>query len=299
MRFLLLILGLSLLATPSWAQRSSVSAPDPFIINDSMQPVCTNTRCVGYQTTAGLTMDNSIPVSSPNKTLVVIAAGQSLNINISPTTYTTVNTTKIRQLNIYDGALYRMGGKVLGSTDASFLTGYGGGNLSAYYADGLINSGRWNNVIIANVSVGSSSVSDWATGLLRDRICQVMGRLARRGITPATSGVSFAIDWAQGESDTATSQAAYTAALNAIYSNAVSCGFSGKMFVALETAPSDTTSGTYLAQMAWPNGSDRFQGRNINSLTGTNRMLDGVHLSDLGNSNASVLTVNAFAAAGY
>lgn len=270
----------------------AVPPPDPYVIVD---PVFSGQA--QYRVTPA---PRIVTISPVQKTLVLIVAGQSNWTNINPTLYTPVNSSAVSQLNVYDGAFYPISGSVLGS---SFYQGsFGIGNPSVRVADTLVTNGIFNQVLLVNVAIGSTSSAQWATDQYTNRIAVAMLRLAQSGITPATTGVTFAFLWGQGETDNSplgTSQAAYTANLSTVLTSLTNTGFSGRIFICQETWINGTTSSAVqAAQTAAINNTTIFSGGNLDSLNATNRQGDNTHFNDTGSPAAATLVVNAMHASG-
>ena len=277
---------------------SGLSAPDPYVLDDLIAP--------GHNATGGLT-PRSLVINPAFRTLVLVTSGQSLLCNTNPTLFTPANNTVIDNFNIYDGVAYPISGALLGATNSIPVGLLGPGNLSARVADLLIASGIWNRVILVPIGVGGTFIVDWSAGHLSTpgvggRFGVAMRRLAARGIAPATTGVTFANLFGLGETDSAngTSSAAWQASFATLMANNVSAGFSGKTFVNLETLTAGATNSTIrAAQAAVVNGTTIFQGGDLDTLTGgTNRQVDGTHLTDSGAASAATLIYNAMHASG-
>lgn len=87
--------------------------------------------------------------------LMLVVVGQSNAVNIVETTNTTVNTTKVHNLNIYDGGLYNGQAPLLGC-------GGSGGTWMTQLADLLVTAGTYDHVVIVPLGVGSTFMSYWA-----------------------------------------------------------------------------------------------------------------------------------------
>jgi hypothetical protein len=149
----------------------------------------------------------------------------------------------------------------------------------------LINDRIFDRVIVVPIAVGSTTVADWATGDYAGRFSVAMKRLSARGITPATTGVTFAAVWGQGESDTnvKTSQAAYAEKLNTVIRKIFVSGFSGRLFVNIETYYIGRVSPEIqAAQASVANGTTVFQGANWDTLGSNYRVADNIHPNDAG-----------------
>jgi hypothetical protein len=188
-----------------------------------------------YSDTTGLTARSAV-INRRIANLVLIMAGQSNRVNIAPTLYIPPHGGKIDVLNIGDGKLYPIAGPLPG-TSYYPQYGLGPGNVAAYLAELLAAGGRFGRIIVVPIAIGGSSVEDWSTGLLANRIPEAVRRLAALGITPRTHGVNFAMEWGQGSTDNLnrTSQSDYTDRLKKVFSNARKAGFSGRIFVAIDT----------------------------------------------------------------
>jgi Carbohydrate esterase, sialic acid-specific acetylesterase len=147
----------------------------------------------------------------------------------------------------------------------------------------LIDNAKFDRVIVVPIAVGSTSVADWADGNYAGRFPVAMRRLAASGITPATPGVSFAAVWGQGESDTevGTSQASYKAGLDKVIETIFASGFSGRLFVNVETYRQGVISPeVQAAQRSVVNGTTIFQGANWDVFGSEDRKPDDAHSDD-------------------
>lgn len=268
--------------------------PDPMLISDLT--IANQAPFLGTLVTGS---PRNIVINPAQKTLVLLVAGQSNWTNIIPTLYTPTNSSAISQLNIYDGAFYPITTDVLGS---SYYQGsFGPGNISVRVADLLVTNGSFNNVIIVNFAIGSTSMAQWVTAQFTNRFTVAMLRLAAQNITPATTGVTFGLIWGQGETDNTlgTSQASYTAGLNTVLSAATTAGFSGRFFICKETwIFGSVSAAVQAAQTGIVNGTTIFSGGDLDSLNATNRQADNTHFNDTGAAAAATLVYNAMHASG-
>jgi hypothetical protein len=295
--FRFLIVALALLAYPvAHAQ----SLPDPFKMgeyNGCSGPWNCNT---GYADTGAKTLRNQT-INTGIRNLVLIMAGQSLREAVAPTAFTPSNATAIDNLNPYDGAVYAWADPPLGSAYANnSIAGSGVGHIGGRIADSLIANSRFDRVILVPIAIGSSSVAQWASGgVLQNRLCAAYKRVVARGFGPQTN-VTVAIEWGQGESDGAMSQANYTANLNSVISNVQACGFSGRFFVAVETwNGTAVVTAIQNAQAAVVNGTTVFASGNIDTIgCGSRLAADCIHLNDAGMATAAGLIVTAMHASG-
>lgn len=269
-----------LIAAPAAAQRGlSVSPVDPFIITEFVTgspPVIVP----GNSDTGGLSVIPA-PIDSSITNIVLILGGQSLGSNTSGALYTPTNNTKINNVNIYDGASYQIGGNLLGCSNSTI----GPGNVGAYLADAIISAHPTYRVWLVPIAIGGTSIADWSTGNLKDRAGQAMRRLKSRGITPSTPNTYFIFQWMHGETDAGlgTSSAAYQAGFASVVSNLTSNGFSGRIFVNLETYNAGVTSATIRsAQTALVNGTTIFQGFDMDTIGAGGRGADNEHLNPTG-----------------
>lgn len=253
----------------------------------------------GYRQTLGLTP--RVPTLNPaKKNLVLIVAGQSLAANVVPTLYIPTHTAVIHQLNIYDGQFYPISGPVLGTTyTPQQIPPLGPGNPYAIVCDQLI-TGVWDELIFADISVGGSLIADWVGlgGIYSDRVSAIMQRLAAQGITPAMTGVTFALILQDGIADFNAGTPGPTFATNAsaFLSASNAAGFSGRSFVALQSGPGQTSNAIRTAQASLWNGTTIFSGGDNDSSTITTS--DGVHPDDAGAVALATIVYNAMRASG-
>lgn len=277
------------------AQQAGIGAPDPFVLNEGPSlPGNTNTNGLSSRTQT---------FNPANRNLALIVAGQSLCTNISPTTFVP-GSAAVDQLNIYDGGSYNFAGGMLGaSNDAP--SGGGFGNVSARLAQLFITNNIFDHVVVASICIGATLASDWSTGSDALRIPVILKRFASRGITPTTTGWTFAISWWQGEADgsAGTTSAAYQASMATILSNAQSAGLSCancRFFVNIETWLTGVTSATIQgaqAAVVTNNPTHFFTGGNTDTLNSSNRV-DNTHWNDTGAAAATLLVYNAMHASG-
>lgn len=260
-----------------------------------------NDTVYGPVTSNGCGTGRNQTINPAVKTLVLITAGQSNWENITPTLYTPANSSVIDGFNVYDGGSYSISGPICG-TQTNMGTGQGPGNIAARVADLFVTNGVFQRVVIAPVAIGGTTIANWSTSVLYNRVCQVISRLASRGMTPATTGVTFAFLFGQGESDTAlaTSQAAYSASWNSMFSSLQACGLTGfRTFVPKESWYNGSVSvNVQNAQVALVNGTTIFSGGDLDTLNATNRIADNIHFNDTGAANAATLVYNAMHASG-
>jgi hypothetical protein len=260
--------------TTPHAETLAATNTDPFYLAPILEGP-PNIRTEGLQQRS-LTIDPAV------KTLVLITMGQSLMANAhgnaSPI-YVPTNSSVVDNFNIYDGAAY-----AFGRTPALGCGGYGS-NVATRVADMLINKGIFDRIIVVPIAVGSTTIAQWTVGDFAGRFPVAIRRLAANGITPTTTGVTFAAVWGQGESDNrdGTSRVAYAEHLETLIKSVFSSGFSGRFFVNIETYYAGNTSPEIqAAQASAVNGRTVFQGANWDTLGRRYRGPDDTHPGDLG-----------------
>jgi hypothetical protein len=274
------------------ASSSGNATPDLFTLDDSVFGP-------GYKNTASASLRSQV-INPAQKTLVLITAGQSNWQNINPTLYTPSNASVIDNFNVYDGGSYSIAGPLLG-TQYTGVAPQGPGNPAARVADLFVANGVFNRVIIAPIAIGGTTIDNWSntSSSLYGRISVAVARLKSRGLSAATTGITWALFWGQGESDGGTSQATYTASLNAIIAKAQAAGFNGRVFVAQETWNAGVTNANVrAAQAAVVNNTTVFSGGDLDTLNATNRLADNIHFNDTGAGAAATLVYNAMHASG-
>jgi hypothetical protein len=253
----------------------------------------------GYRDTNGRVARSAV-VNTAIRNLVLITAGQSNGMNINPTLYTATNASVIDNVDVYDGGFYDTAGPLLGCQYAPASNGPG--NLGLRVADLLVTNNKFDHIYIVPLALSGSSVSVWGSGgALQDRISVAVRRMAARGITPATTNVTFALLWLQGEADgtLGTTSSAYQTAFGQLVANAQAAGFSGRIFVPTETWQAGAASATIQgAQAALRDSVTIFDGGNLDSLNASNRQADNTHFNDTGAAAAATLIYNAMHASG-
>ncbi|MGX9427962.1 sialate O-acetylesterase [Bradyrhizobium sp. LeoA1S1] len=273
------------------AARAVISATDPYKIVDVESPSIAPSNV----DTSGLT-PRSLAINPAQKTLVLITAGQSLMADVfGPTIYVPANGAVIDNFNIYDGEAYPFGPK------PALGTGGWGGNVGPYLGDLFISNGIFDRVIVVPIAVTGTAINQWVgDGPYAGRFAVAMKRLAARGITPSTPGVMFMVAWGQGEKDTdlGTSQAVYASNLNAWIARVRAAGFTGRIFVNVETMSSGVVSSAIqAAQMSVVDNVGVWQGANWDAL-GESYRVDGTHPSDAGAPTFATNLYNAICGSG-
>jgi hypothetical protein len=301
------------------AVMSGGGPPDPFTLQESLIVPALGlwANNAGFNDTQFIgtrTLRASPQINTGVANLVLILAGQSNVASEAPSAYSPTNSTVVDNLNIYDGGIYAWADPPLGSTWAYQSFGGTGstcgtlqscGHVGARISDLFINAGTFARVIVAPVAVGGTTISQWDTGPLSNRICVAIGRLANRGITPSVTNVTFAIVWGQGESETTSTTLQYQTAITNILNRAKACGFSGRFFVNKETfGAGATNANVQSAQTGIVDSVNFWAGANADALTGTAcsasacRRADNTHFTDAGATSLAAAIQSAMHASG-
>lgn len=177
------------------------------------------------------------PVLDPNKrNAIIVVGGQSNSASCVHATYTPTNPTKIDQLSIWTGNVYRAVDPMLGDTTNPSLDAtdrFNQGSVFLRVADGLITANLYDRVILVPIGVGGASVAEWMPGgYLNHRVLATARRLQARSYTP-----TFLL-WVQGATDQArgTSQADYLARSKALLTDfRATAGWNCPIFYGLDT----------------------------------------------------------------
>lgn len=261
--------------------RTIASAIDPFIISKSGTSFDISGKTVQSGWINGI------------RNCVLLIAGQSQTTNVSPTVYTPINSAKITNFNIYDGACYSCFDPLLGCS----LTSLGQGNFAGRLADKLINANLFDRVILCPIGIGGTTVAQWADALnLGKRITVALARLNSRGMVPS------AILWGQGENDNVlgTSQIDYENSLSSIILNSRINGYVGSWLIAQETWNAGIIStAVQNAQTGIVNHAlGIYAGPNADSLNASYRQVDNTHWNDAGSDAYASLWLSALQASG-
>lgn len=283
---------------------SAPSAPDPFVLRESFVPAVglwMDNR--GYTDTNAKTL-RSAAINTGIKNLVLIVAGQSNMTALAPSAYTVTNSSAVDNFNIYDGGVYSYSDPPLGSSWVYLALGGSlptpnPGSIGGRIADKFVTAGKFSRVIVVPVAIGATSVLTHDTGVLADRLPIAIRRLAAAGITPATTNVTFAIVWGQGESDGGTSTVNYTTRLNNVRDHAVAAGFSGRFFVNKQTwAAGSVDANVQAAQTGVVDNVKFWAGADADSLNAANRQSDNTHFNDTGIAALATAMYDAMVASG-
>jgi len=216
------------------------------------------------------------------KTAVVVTLGQSNSCNTaSGGAYTPTNTTKLQNLNLWDGGVYQAADPLLGCTqiDANWATRFG---------DQMISAGHYDRLILCPAGISATSIAQWAVGgIWNHRIGVVCKRLAALGLTPTI------ILWAQGEADAAgtTTQQQYIDRLTSVVNTFRGLGAKAPFFVAQSTWQSGglqtNSSAIRAAQAAIVNHNlGIWAGPDTDNLDNSYRR-DGTHFNQFGAASAA------------
>lgn len=246
-----------------------------------------------FRNTAGRTLVDPRLMSSVS-TRVIISLGQSTIGGTENSTYTITNPTKIDNLNVEDGGVYRAQDCLLGHVlyDA-------GGCWITRFADKVIADGTYQRIILVPIAIGGASVADWAKlpseGALYQRLRAALHRCVALGYTPEMTDIF----WQQGESDrvAGTSAPDYQLRLQSIIDAVRSEGFSNRWFVSqcshfqsVQSAAIRTAQGNVV------NGEDVFSLGNSDSITDAGRW-DTTHFNATGANTRAELAKAAYYAA--
>lgn len=260
------------------SRRSIAFAPDPYVImDDSLAPGNRDTNAKVLST------------DSLDGAAVILIAGQSNVANVVLTPYVPVST-KVYNLNIYDGAVYKATDPLLGCS-----TNVVAGNFAGRLADKAISAGPLAKVVLANVAIDGTAISQWnALTNYGNRIIVALARLRARGLEPA------AILWGQGESDHGTSQVSYQGALTTIIGLTRAVGCVAPWFIAKQTWLAGTVdTNVQAAQLAIVDHVlGIWAGPNADSLNAANRAVDNTHWNDAGSDAYAALWLTALQAYG-
>lgn len=135
---------------------------------------------------------------------VILALGQSNAANYGEGR--SVAGPHVANFNFENGLCYHARDPLLGASGS-------GGSVWPILADSLIEAGLFDNVIIAPIAVGASTVAQWAPGgLLHSRLVSAMAAMRNAGLAPTH------VVYHQGEADAGrgTSKQDYKASLEAV-----------------------------------------------------------------------------------
>lgn len=240
----------------------------------------------GFTDTTGKTVVSS-SITGGEATLVLLALGQSLTTNATPTPFTPTSP-KVHNLNIYDGITYRAVDPLLGTAGT-------GGNYLSRLGDKLISDGSFARVILVPAAIGGTYIHDWIpSGLFDHRARVALKRIRAQGWV-GNADVTFRVLWEQGQGDTAagigTLQAIWQARFQQIVGTINGFGLGTPQI----TVPKDTMVANVIdatiraAQAAVVDNVQVFAGPDFDTLTGVTNRSDGTHPSDTGADNFASL----------
>jgi hypothetical protein len=259
---------------------SGGSADDPYVFGETpLQPRG------GNRDLTGKTISDPRLVAGET-TGVFVVFGQSNAGNCGNTNYTPTNSTKVDNLNIYDGGTYRGADPLLGCQNIAGVAGTG--NMFTRMADKLVTGAVFQRVILIPVAIGGISIADAIVPSFSQRLIVANRRAAAVGLT-VTGHLSQI-----GETDRSlgTSQAAFSAGMTTLMNVTRNAGFNAPWLWAKSTYGGAAVSSAIQAAIdAAVNGTNTFAGANTDTLTGTavNRQTDDLHLSAAGQDAGATL----------
>lgn len=132
---------------------TAVSAPDPFKLNVSDGD---------FNYSAGRILMDARNVLAGSKPVLLIYSGDSLHGSTDGSAYTPSNLASVFNLCLGNGGLYQGSTPALGCAYelSPSINGFHGFRT----ADKLINATTYDRVVVAPISIGSTSTTDWAPG---------------------------------------------------------------------------------------------------------------------------------------
>lgn len=252
--------------------------------------------------TSGLAL-RAQTVNPAIRNLIDITLGQSNGTNIAPSAYTPSNPTALDNFNVYDGAIYEAKDPLLGCD----LNTAGPGNHSLRLGDSLVSAGLIDRYIAVPLSINAADVAFWQGPLGASKLPTAIRRLADRGIVTGTN-VTIIIRFIEGESDNLalTSQVNFASGARAIFATARNAGFTGPIFVPLQTYINGTSSATIRSAQSSlvDHSSGIYAGPDADALVGSVcsgvacRQSDLTHWSDAGSASYAAAWRTALAAYG-
>ena len=205
------------------------------------------------------------------RSVVILILGQSNGANSGSTPYTPKR--RVFNFNLFDGFCYVAQDPLLGATETR-------GSFGSRLGDKLIDSGHWDTVVLAPISIGGSRIEEWTTGGVRHRRLQVAIQRA------ADSGLTFThVLWHQGESN-ARSDAdgdAYVECFLNIHAALRGYGVSAPIYVAQATiCNSPSCEPIRRAQGAVVNPELGILSGPDTDLIGPDERFDGCHMNERG-----------------
>lgn len=261
------------------------SVPDPQRLTPNDNGQDNNT------TTTGLVAVSPL-IAAGEKTLLLIATGQSNAGNWQGPALHSFSNAKVQMLSPLNGMIYTAVEPMLGSDG-------GLSSVVALVADGLISAGNCARVIVAMGAAGGTSIAQHTPGNPSNYQAHITNAVSRfRSMGLLSQCVQSAI-WIQGENDaqTATTQSQYQAMLNQVWQPAFDMGWTGKVTVALCTWSSGSlqanSAAIRAAQAAVVDGIKFVAGPDIDAYNNSYRR-DTTHLNNSGQAFVSAEYVNNY-----
>lgn len=217
------------------------------------------------------------------RTLVLLAVGQSVIANTTPTPYVPVNSG-VDMLSIYTG-------HVLGGKDPCIGASGFGGSYVMRAADQLRRTGgKFDRVILICSAPGGTSAFDHSTSGVANQRLRVSCLWAKQLGWVGNSNVEFGVIYDQGAQDVVigTPAATWQAQFANIKASVDGLGCIWKWFVPIDTVLSLTPNATIAGAQAAVVGGSVIAGWNIDARLGANRQPDGTHPSDIGGANIAL-----------
>lgn len=179
------------------------------------------------------------PVAAPTngpRTAVIVVAGQSYAANMpftDPDAYVSQYTPRgaVSQLNVFDGNFYAAADPLLGTSGV-------GGSMWTRMADRLIQSGKYDSVVLVPLAVGGSSVHDWQPGGSLFRKLE----LAFRELQTAGGLAPTHFIWEQGVADSVSDPNAYASALFSMFGTLRSHGMTAPIYMNVNSESGGTVA---------------------------------------------------------
>lgn len=173
--------------------------------------------------------------------------------------------------SLYDGKCYLALDPLLGATNV-------GGNVMTRLAQKLVDSGAYDDVVVAPVAVGGSRVKEWALGGgLNRRLVVAIARLHAVGLEPTH------VLWHQGEADAADNSVEYRVPFFSVFSTIRRNGVYAPIYVAQTSVCSGPPVASIRAIQRGLVDADKgiFAGPDTDQI-GAEQRPDGCHMSAAG-----------------
>lgn len=252
-----------------------------------------DTTLCGQHDPRGREAQSCAPFTTPNpRHAVLFTFGQSNAANSGPDRFTA--KPAVANFSMSDGKCYRATDPLLGA-DGS------GGSVWGHVGDRLIETGRYDRVLIVAVGIGGSNIARWTKeGDLNPRIRKALDQLKTAGIRPTH------ILWHQGEADRmrGTGTEDYIEAFGSIVQTFRDLGFDAPLFPAIAThcnmfgqSPARHEEGMAAVRMAQQQLPQRFAGvrpgPDTDQITGLQNRYDDCHFTHTGMAAHADLWVQA------